>query len=84
MCREHALPRERPGLPPVKRAEAQAGFGGTQPVLLYDGRGNVVGSEQAQFLTNANNPNDPAYLNCGKPGGLTSATWSDTVELFGS
>jgi hypothetical protein len=71
------------GLPPVKRAEAQLGVAGTQPVLLYDAHGNVVGSEQAQFLTAAaTDPNDPGYLACGTPQGLTTANWSDTVELF--
>jgi hypothetical protein len=71
------------GLPPVKRAEAQVGAAGSQPVLLYDAHGNVVGSEQAQFLTAAaTDPNDPGYLACGTAEGLTTANWSDTVELF--
>jgi hypothetical protein len=71
------------GLPPVKTAEAQAGVAGSQPVLLHDAHGNVVGSEQAQFLTAAAiDPNDPGYLSCGTPQGLTTANWSDTVELF--
>jgi hypothetical protein len=71
------------GLPPVKLAEAQAGVAGSQPVRLYDAHGNVVGSEQAQFLTAAaNDPNDPGYTACNSSQGLTSANWSDTVELF--
>jgi hypothetical protein len=70
------------GLPPVKWAQAQAGVAGSQPVLLYDADGNVVGSEQAQFLTTAVNQSDPAYMSCGAAEGLTRATWSDTVELF--
>jgi hypothetical protein len=71
------------GLPPVKRVEAEAGAGGTQPVLLYDGHGNVVGSEQAQFLTAAaSDPTDPAYMACNTPEGLVTAHWSDTVELL--
>jgi hypothetical protein len=71
------------GLPPVKRAEAQGGVAGTQPVLLYDAHGNVVGSEQAQFLTAAaTDPTDPGYMACNTSQGLTSANWSDTVELF--
>jgi hypothetical protein len=70
------------GLPPVKQAEAGAGLAGTQPVVLYDAHGNVVGSEQAQFLTAAaTDPSDPGYLSCGTPQGLTAANWSDTVEL---
>ena len=55
---------------------------GSQPVLLYDEHGDVVGSEQAQFLTSATDPNDPAYMDCGTPEGLTTAYWSDTLELF--
>jgi hypothetical protein len=70
------------GLPPVTRVESQPGLAGTAPVLLYDAHGNVVGSEQAQFLTTIANESDPGYLNCGTPQGLTEAFWSDTVELF--
>ena len=72
------------GLPPVVRAEAQPGIAGTAPVLLYDADGNVVGSEQAQFLTTLANESDPGYMSCGTPQGLTEAVWSDTVELFAS
>jgi hypothetical protein len=72
------------GLPSVTRAESQAGLGGTAPVLLYDAHGNVVGSEQAQFLTTIANESDPGFMDCGTPQGLTEATWSDTVELFAS
>ena len=72
------------GLPPVVRAESQPGIAGTAPVLLYDADGNVVGSEQAQFLTTLGNESDPAYLNCGTPQRLTEAFWSDTLELFAS
>jgi len=71
------------GLPPVRRAVAQPGPAGTQPVLLYDRHGNVVGSEQAQFLTwAATNPE--ALRQCNAPPGLTRAHWSDTVEVFTS
>ena len=62
----------------------QPGLAGTSPVLLYDASGNVVGSEQAQFLTTLVNESDPGYMSCGTPRGLTEATWSDTVELFAS
>src|SRR5438105_6596465 len=37
---------EATGLPPVVRAEGQAGVAGSAPVLLYDANCNVVGSEQ--------------------------------------
>jgi hypothetical protein len=71
------------GVPLVKRAEAETGVAGSQPVLLYDAHGNVVGSEQAQFLTAAaTDPNDPGYKACNTSEGLTRANWSDTVELF--
>jgi hypothetical protein len=70
------------GLPPVKRAEAGPGVAGSQPVLLYDEHDNVVGSEQAQFLTSATDQNDLAFMDCGTPEGLTTAYWSDTVELY--
>jgi hypothetical protein len=71
------------GLPPVTRAEAGPGVLGTAaPVLLYDADGNVVGSEQAQFLTAAPDQNRSALADCNTPEGLTRAMWSDTVELF--
>jgi len=72
------------GLPPVTRVEGQPSIAGTGPVLLYDAHGNVVGSEQAQFLTTLANESDPGYLNCNTPQGLTEAFWSDTIELFAS
>ena len=72
------------GLPPVTRVEGQPSIAGTGPVLLYDAHGNVVGSEQAQFLTTLTNESDPGYLNCNMPQGLTEAFWSDTIELFAS
>lgn len=70
------------GFPPIHRAVSSYGVGGSAPVRLYDAQGNVIGSEQAQFLTSAANSTDPAYTDCGKPGGLSRATWSDTVELY--
>ena len=72
------------GLPPVVRAESQPGIAGTAPVLLYDADGNVVGSDQAQFLTTVANESDPGFMSCGTPEGLTEGFWSDTVELFAS
>jgi hypothetical protein len=71
------------GLPPIRRAEAMTGVAGTQPVLLYDGDGNVVGSEQAQFLSGAATAESfPPFMDCSTPEGLTRAIWSDTIELF--
>ena len=65
------------GFPPIKYAEGTIGAVGTAPVVLYDADGNVVGSEQAQFLTDVLDD-----LGCNTPEGLTRANWSDTLELF--
>jgi hypothetical protein len=43
---------------------------------LYDGDGNVVGSENAQFLTNSN------LTDCSSPQGLTRVMFSSVIELF--
>jgi hypothetical protein len=74
--------RRRRWLPPIHEAIASYGVGGTAGVRLYDAHGNLIGSEQAQFLTTAANHDDPAYTDCGKPGGLTQAHRSDAVELY--
>jgi len=63
--------------PPIKYVEGNLGAVGTNPVILYDDDWNVVGSEQAQFLTDVLDDSD-----CNTPEGLTSANWSDTLELF--
>ena len=65
------------GFPPIRYAEGTFGAVGTAPVVMYDADGNVVGSEQAQFLTDVLNDTD-----CNTPEGLTRANWSDTLELF--
>jgi len=65
------------GFPPIRYAEGTIGAVGTAPVVMYDADGNVVGSEQAQFLTDV--LDDSA---CNTPEGLTRANWSDTLELF--
>jgi len=72
------------GLPRVVRVEGQPGVAGTALALLYDADGNVVGSDQAQFLTTVANESDPGFMSCGTPEGLTEGFWSDTVELFAS
>jgi len=72
------------GLPHVVRVEGQPGVAGTALALLYDADGNVVGSDQAQFLTTVANESDPGFMSCGTPQGLTEGFWSDTVELFAS
>jgi len=65
------------GFPPIRYAEGTIGAVGTAPVVMYDADGNVVGSEQAQFLTDLLDDTD-----CNTPEGLTRANWSDTLELF--
>ena len=65
------------GFPPIRYAEGTFGAVGTAPVVMYDADGNVVGSEQSQFLTDVLNDTD-----CNTPEGLTRANWSDTLELF--
>ena len=65
------------GFPPIRYAEGTIGAVGTAPVVMYDADGNVVGSEQAQFLTDVLDDSD-----CNTPEGLTRANWSDTLELF--
>src|SRR4051794_27493523 len=64
------------GLPGVARF---AGFSasGIAPARLYDRDGNIVGSENAQFLTNA------PFSACNEPGGLTQVNFSSVIELFG-
>ena len=65
------------GFPPIRYAAGTIGAVGTAPVVMYDADGNVVGSEQAQFLTDLLDDTD-----CNTPEGLTRANWSDTLELF--
>ena len=65
------------GFPPIKYVEGNLGAVGTSPILLYDDDWNVVGSEQAQFLTDVLDDSD-----CNTPEGITRANWSDTLELF--
>ena len=49
---------------------------GVAPARLYDEDGNLVGSENAQFLNGANPPD------CLTPEGLTSTKFSSVIELF--
>jgi hypothetical protein len=64
------------GLPGVARVAGQSGAG-VAPARLYGRSGNVVGSENAQFLTNA------PFTACDSPEGFTSGNFSSVVELFG-
>jgi hypothetical protein len=64
------------GLPGVTRFEGVS-VAGVAPARLYDKAGNVVGSENAQFLNNAN------LTDCNTPEGMTSNAFSSVIELFG-
>jgi hypothetical protein len=64
------------GLPGVARF-AGVSAGGIAPARLYDRAGNVVGTETAQFLTNA------PFSECNTPEGLTSNNFSSVIHLFG-
>jgi hypothetical protein len=65
------------GLPGVARWTAEV-FAGLAPALLYNNRGEVVGSENAQFFTNG-----AAALACNTPEGFRSAKFSSVIELTG-
>jgi hypothetical protein len=62
------------GLPGVVRFAGNS-VAGVAPARLYDRRGNVVGSENAQFLTN------PNLMDCNAPGGLTRVMFSSLIVL---
>jgi hypothetical protein len=63
------------GLPGVARF-AGVSLGGFAPARLYDKRGNVVGSENAQFLTGAD------VSDCATPEGMTGNRFSSVIVLF--
>jgi hypothetical protein len=70
------------GLPGVTRCWGKGGL--LVPSLLYDRAGNVVGSENAQILTETNFPH---IADCNTPAGFTGGwpgMFSSVVELFGS
>jgi hypothetical protein len=63
------------GLPGVARF-AGVSIGGVAPARLYDRAGHVVGSENAQFLTNA------PFSECMTPEGLERNNFSSVIELL--
>jgi hypothetical protein len=63
------------GIPGVVRFVGNSVLG-VAPARLYDREGNIVGSENAQFLNGAN----PA--DCLTPEGLTFTKFSSVIELF--
>jgi len=64
------------GIPGVARAAGVSAFG-FAPARLYDRSGAIVGSENAQFFTNA------PFLSCDTPEGFTEGNFSSVIELFG-
>ena len=61
-------------------ARFEGGGGVVSVDVLYDGAGNVAGSDQPQVLT----PDNAAHANdCNTPEGFRAGTFSSTVELFG-
>jgi hypothetical protein len=71
------------GLPGVVRA-AGDDIGGLVPARLYDRAGNIVGSENPQLLTNANDEKNPAFTSCNTPEGFKGGNFSSVIELFGT
>jgi hypothetical protein len=67
------------GLPGVVRAVGTADNLVPAPALLYDRDGNVVGTEVASIVTEANAPH---YTDCTTPAGYTGGNFSSVVELF--
>jgi hypothetical protein len=63
------------GLPGVARF-AGVSVAGVAPARLYDRAGNIVGSENAQFLTGA------AFSACLTPAGLRGTPFSSVIELL--
>jgi len=67
------------GLPGVARWKAEV-FAGLAPALLYNSRGEVVGSENGQFVTNVAGEEDP-LIACNSPEGLKRGKFSSVIEL---
>jgi hypothetical protein len=67
------------GLPGVVRAVGTADNLVPAPALLYDKDGNVVGTEAASIVTEANAPH---YTDCMTATGYTGGNFSSVVELF--
>ena len=72
------------GLPGVARWTAEVFAPGVAPALLYNNRGEVVGSENAQFATNlAGKEEENPLIACNTPEGLKRAKFSSVIELTG-
>jgi hypothetical protein len=75
-CSMIAFEGRATGLPGVARFVGTSDVG-VAPARLYDRRGRLTGSENAQFLTNTN------LTDCSKPGGLTHVRFSSVIRLLG-
>ena len=64
------------GIPGVARFVGTS-YLGVAPARLYDRRGRLVGSENAQFLTNSN------LTDCSTPRGLRRVKFSSVIRLLG-
>lgn len=67
------------GIPGVTRFEG-VGVTVLGPARLYDKKGNVVGSENAQVATPTNAPH---FTDCNTLQGFTGGTFSSVIVLFG-
>jgi hypothetical protein len=56
---------------------------GLVPALLYDGRGNVVGSENPQVITSGAEERNLGFTSCNSPEGFKEGNFSSVIELFG-
>ena len=56
---------------------------GLVPALLYDRRGNVVGSENPQLITSGTEEQNLGFINCNSPEGFKKGNFSSVIELFG-
>jgi hypothetical protein len=75
-CSHIAFEGRASGLPGVRWFVGSSELG-VAPARLYDGRGRLVGSENAQFLTNSN------LTDCSTPHGLTRVRFSSVIRLLG-
>jgi hypothetical protein len=70
------------GLPGIVRAAGDNAVG-LVPALLYDTRGNVVGSENPQVLTSGTEEQNLGFTSCNSPEGFKDGNFSSVIELFG-
>jgi hypothetical protein len=56
---------------------------GFVPALLYDRRGNVVGSENPQLITSGTEEQNLGFTNCNTPEGFKKGNFSSVIELVG-